>query len=1594
MARHLLIPGESTEGLNTVLDMEIKGYRFEAVLDTGADVIVISHELASCLGFKYETAEEIEILNAEAGLRGMKGYDWPDFQFTLGKSNFQCRAVVAPIIDHMLIGNNFIKGYKADILNSTNRLRVNGEEFTLRYVSRTKRASILFPVRVARKTRIKPRTIALVKVNVESRPDQVELAEGCCLTPTLRSKQLLIPNGYLNKNGEGWITVRNHSDYAAILKQDKILGHGQAASLLSVQRDVMEDDLSSHKIWVRKVTALNREGSPIYDSTMPEPDAKGKMQPPPDVMLRKVGVPYDTEDDLDESSDNMEDPILASRKTPQGVKLNRPPDPPKGEPVDSTADSAGAPNPEAAAPEPGGAKPPEPEFEPRDGLPEDHPYYVSMEQIRANRQQHTPSLDSAKLIDDTQFEYVDAGDVFIHACLLPRWLHDSFTKGCRNLTFDQMVAFCQLLFRYQDVFSRNDQDLGCFKGLRHSINTGTAAPVTSGMRRTPLGLEKEEEEQIQKMLAMGVIQPSSSDWSSAPVMVKKKDGSIRYCIDFRKLNDVTIKDQFPMPLINECIDSLAGTSFFSALDLSWGYWQIELSQEDRHKTAFATKHGLFEHTRMPFGLCNAPSTFMRAMTLVLKGMSWEEVLAYLDDVIVTGKGFWGHLQNLQKVLERLRWHNLKLKPRKCEFFNTEVDYLGRTVTRGGVKVAESKAAAVRDWPVPQNVADIQSFMGLIGYHREFVKGLAELAEPLYQLTAAKAKWEWTPERQKAFDDLRHTLTSAPVLAYPDPKLPFILDVDASGVGIGAELIQVVDGVERVIAYASHRLTPAQRNYCTTRRELLAVVKYTNQFRHYLLGRRFTIRTDHSSLTWLCRFKHPEGQLARWLEELSQYDMKLVHRQGAKHGNADALSRRPDDDPFCKHYSSGIDVQQLPCGGCKYCTRCHLNWERFNEEVDDVESVMVRSLTSNWFPQYSPEELRQKQLEDPILGPILKWLEEGDPEPLELSLSEPHTRQLWSNRVKLLYRQEVLFYKTEQDGAIPSRTLLLIPESMKTEILESCHDHVCAGHMGRDKTFDKCRKQFYWVGQFRDIAKYTASCKVCLFAKRAARAPRAAQVAYQAGMAMERVQLDILGPFKPTTARGNQYILMMIDQFPRRFECAPLQDVKAETVARTAVEQFFCRLGFPTELHTDQGKNVDGQVIRAMCELLGIKKTRTTPYHPASNGEIERQNRTLLCLIRAYAHDRPGDWDRYLPYLAGAMRSAVNKATGETANRMMLGREVATPTHLSLGLVLPTEETPSDSTEFADQLAKTLAEVHKHVRLRLKTHILKQKRDADIRLNIKTYLPGDVVYRIEKANKRGVSPKLRSQVKGPFVVHAQTGAVTYQILDRRCNSTKVHHDMLIPGAVRDIPKWAKRLSKKVIEAPSNPIFIPGFEQVYSLKQMFGDGEVQGRPKASKPTELDKDPGADSPLVDPTVDEDAWDPPDPLSLEEEEDEWPFKEEEEAREKDGVDPYDTEGLDNLHEAGSKEDPSLPPVQVNPDDFLISDQLAEEIRDPNYFCGLNQHPDAEETISSHLDYTIPSSSAASVQSALMENATPSPTRRTRSGRIVHPNRKSDYVY
>ncbi|GFX98091.1 retrovirus-related Pol polyprotein from transposon 412 [Trichonephila clavipes] len=395
----------------------------------------------------------------------------------------------------------------------------------------------------------------------------------------------------------------------------------------------------------------------------------------------------------------------------------------------------------------------------------------------------------------------------------------------------------RLFQEFEDVFSRNSSDIGHTTVTQHRIDTADHPPIKQHPRRLPFAKQEEVGTLLREMQENDIIEPSSSPWASPIVLVRKKDGSTRFCVDYRKLNDVTKKDSYPLPRIDDTLDTLSGHKWFSTLDLKSGYWQVEIHPEDREK-----QHSL---PAKDYGSSKS-----------CRGRTFEE-----------------HLQNIRKVLSKLSDANLKLNPSKCKYFQKEVNYLGHIISAEGVRTDPEKVSAVKNWKRPENLPNRES----------------------------KQKFQWTKECEDSFLQLKEALTSSPILIYPQPDKPFILDTDASNESVGAVLSQEIDGQERVVAYWSKCLSKPERNYCVTRKELLAIVKAIEHFHHYLYGQKFLLRTDHASLTWLMNFRNTEGQVARWIQRLNEYYFDIRHRKGSSHGNADALSRRPCPEN-CRHCS--------------------------------------------------------------------------------------------------------------------------------------------------------------------------------------------------------------------------------------------------------------------------------------------------------------------------------------------------------------------------------------------------------------------------------------------------------------------------------------------------------------------------------------------------------------------------------------------------------------------------------------------------------------------------------------------------------------------
>ena len=1036
--------------------------------------------------------------------------------------------------------------------------------------------------------------------------------------------------------------------------------------------------------------------------------------------------------------------------------------------------------------------------------------------------------------------------------IVPDHLQDLFERSKSEVDEVHHEMIANLLSKNQDVFVKSDTDIGRTNFVKHKINTGETQPIKQRPRRFPAAEQQEIDRQIESMLESGVIDRSESPWASNVVLVKKKDGTKRFCVDYRKLNHVTIKDAYPIPRIDDSLDTLNGSKWFSTLDLASGYWQVELEDEAKEKSAFVVRGGLYCWRVMPFGLCNAPSTFERLMERVLAGLHWKILLVYLDDIIVFANTVTEELERLDVVFSRLREAGLKLKPRKCTLFRRSVLYLGHIVSSDGVSTDPEKTRAIADWPTPTNVKEVQSFLGLASYYRRFVKGFANIARPLHRLTEKSRDFVWTYECDQAFQELKSCLQSAPILAYPDPEKDFILDTDACNVGIGAVLSQVIDGEERVVAYASRTLSKAEKNYCVTRKELLAVVSFLKKFRQYLYGRKVTVRTDHGALRWLLNFKEPQGQIARWLQVVAEYDLVIVHRAGRSHVNADSLSRRP-------------------CHSCSHCERQEL--DRQGEEEDDEvpcletqvkeENVhIVKAVTVE--PSVTASDLSKMQCEDESMNWIMEVKAKGERRPdwSKVEAQSHAKKSLWRIWDQLEIKQNVLCRRWESDNGEEIKSKIVLPKKCRKKVVQELHGSATGGHLGMNKTIAKTRTRYYWPCMDADIRSIVRMCDVCASKKSPSKTRRAPLQQKPVGMPMERVALDIVGPL-PETEKGNKYLLVVGDYFTKWMEAYPIKDQTAKTVADKFVNEFVCRFGVPKVLHSDQGRNFESQVFSEMCSILGIEKTRTTPYNPKSDGFVERFNGTLITMVSMMIDPvrRQRDWEEKVPMALFAYRSAVQESTGETPNMLMLGREVQLPIDLTVESTSDIEEDePETQTDYALALRERMRSAHEQARQKLAQAARHQKRTYDRKTERVCLQVGSFVWYFNPAKTKGLSPKLQRKWKGPYLITHKLSDVIYRIQRKpRGKMMVIHCDRLKPYVGEPLQSWisepqsdsaaanAEDITGALNPAPVEEISVE--DDTYTSDEHLVMSEQIPSPRSSTPTTENPSRVVDTPTPSP-------------------------------------------------------------------------------------------------------------------------------------------------
>lgn len=933
-------------------------------------------------------------------------------------------------------------------------------------------------------------------------------------------------------------------------------------------------------------------------------------------------------------------------------------------------------------------------------------------------------------------------------------------------TEEERVALCALLSRYIDVFTDDDENLGHTDKVKHEIKLVDDVPVTQPYRRIPPNQYQEVQEHISKLLKKGIIQESESAYASPVVVVRKSDGSIRLCVDYRKLNLKTKKDAFPLPRIDESFDALKGAKYFSTIDLASGYHQVAMDEKDRQKTAFTTPFGLFEYVRMPMGVCNGPATFQRLMQATMSDLIFDIMLVYLDDILVYSPTFESHLERLDIVFKRLQHTGLKVKWGKCHFLQKEVKFLGHQISAEGIATDPSKIAAVKEWPVPATVKELQSFLGLCSYYRRYVEGFSKIAAPLHDVvnqchgavSTAKASQKlstlWDTNSQNAFDTLKDKLVTAPVLGYADFTCPFILETDASGQGLGAILCQQQGDKKRVIAYASRRLRNAERNdknYSSMKLELLALKwAIVEKFRGYLLGSKFTVITDNNPL---CHLKSAKlGAIEqRWVAQLAAFDFDVQYRPGRCNPAADALSRHPlagEPEPNDDEFDDCIAICNLICRGTALEPElvtagvkcCQLNQIRAVETGHGKSHSKEATPT---LPGYSKEELQTFQCQDPVIS-VFKpfWDRDSQPSSQErknLPVAVKSLLKQWK-RIKMC---DGLLYRVVNDVNFGECFQLLVPSCLQKSVMQSVHDSM--GHQGIERTLHLLRQRAFWVGMHKDIEHWVKNCQRCVLTKMPNPKIHPPMKSFLATRPLEVVAVDftLLEP----ASDGRENVLVITDVFTKFTQAFPTRDQRAETTAKVLLKEWFMKYGVPERLHSDQGRNFESEVIAELCKMYGVKKTRTTPHHPTGNAQCERFNRTLHELLRTLPADKKRRWPEHLPELVYAYNVTPHATTGYSPYFLLYGVDP----HLPVDALLANENRNNKNLDWLAVHQQRLKEAH----TRAKEYAEQKAAERIAQHSHKVYCPpvevGEYVY-------------LRHRPAGRNKIQDAWSPVVYQVVD--------------------------------------------------------------------------------------------------------------------------------------------------------------------------------------------------------------------------------------
>ena len=881
-------------------------------------------------------------------------------------------------------------------------------------------------------------------------------------------------------------------------------------------------------------------------------------------------------------------------------------------------------------------------------------------------------------------------------------------------------------------------------------------------------------EWIEENLSKGFIRASQSPAGAPILFVKKKDGSLRLCVDYRGLNKVTIKNRYPLPLIPEALDRLKHAKVFTKLDLRGAYNLVRIKEGDEWKTAFRTRYGHFECLVMPFGLTNAPAAFQHFMNDAFRDLLDTKTLIYLDDILIFSPDEQQHKDDVRQVLKRLIDHGLYAKAEKCEFSVTTTEFLGFTISPDGVTMSKDKVDSILSWPEPTKVKEVQQFLGFANFYRRFIKGYSRIILPLTRLLKKDAKFTFDDSAKSAFQRIKDAFTEADILQHFSPSLPTVIETDASDFAISAVLSQYHDKTLKPVAFMSRKMNPAELNYEIHDKELLAIVSAIKIWRHYLEGldQPFTILTDHAALQYFQSAKVLTRRQARWSEEINYHKYILKFRPGHQSGKPDALSRRPD-------YAEGGKASEA-------------------QPQTLLRPLSVQNLAATTSLSPSSDiitEITHSLQHDPAIKGILQTLQ-SRPNHRD-STQEPDSDYSLKPGSNLLYHHQYIY--------VPDS------EPLKVKILEQAHDAPEAGHPGVLKTLEILQRNFTWPNMKNFVQDYIASCDACQRTKTARHSkygllqPLPVPEAPWQSLSMDHIT-DL------PRSKSFDSVLIVVDRLTKmtHFIKANKTDT-ARTLAQQFLDNIFRLHGIPKDIVSDRGTLFTSKWWIEFLRLLQVKPNLSTAFHPQSDGQTERINQSLEQHLRLYCDYLQDDWSDLLPLAEFAHNSTHHSSIGMSPFYALHGY------HPRISVTLNPAQVP----DVRDRL-----QIIRQAQVEAKNTILKAQAQHALwankrRLPAPDFQVNDHVWLLRKnVNTTRPSQKLDHRKLGPFKILAKIGRAAFRLeLPPTMKIHNVFHVSLLEK------HHANTLPSRQPQPPPDPI-IEAEEEVYVVNQLL-DSRVRNR-----------------------------------------------------------------------------------------------------------------------------------------------------------------------